>query len=77
MATAKDAAKWMYEEVKSTGELYQADAVDYITEHFGEEHIYENENGNPAISREVLSEFKNLHGGKAVWDRSSFLWEWN
>jgi hypothetical protein len=74
--TAKDAAQWMYEEIKKEGILYQEYAVGKIAELFGEEFTYYNDNGNLAISKEVLKEFKKLHGGNAFWDRSDFSWSW-
>lgn len=69
------AANWMYDEVKSEGVLSQEYAVEKIDE-IDERLIYENDNGNPAISKLVLKEFKNLHKGKAVWDGYELAWYW-
>jgi hypothetical protein len=74
--TANEVAEWMLNEVKSSGILYQKDAVDYITKNFGESFIYVNENGNRAISKEVKKIFKKLHHGKAAWERDGFFWGW-
>ena len=63
-------------ELKSTGILYQSDAVAYIKSNFGEAFIYVNENGNQSISKEVKKAFKKLHGGKAAWERDGFFWGW-
>lgn len=42
---------------------------------FGEEYVYENENGNLAISRKVLNEFKKLKDVNGIeWDRSDRCW---
>jgi hypothetical protein len=66
----------MFNEVKSAGILYQADAVNYIINNFGETFIYVNENGNQAISKDVKKAFKKLHAGKAAWERDGFFWGW-
>jgi hypothetical protein len=74
--SANEVAEWMLNEVKSAGILYQADAVNYIINNFGETFIYVNENGNQAISKDVKKAFKKLHAGKAAWDRDGFFWGW-
>jgi hypothetical protein len=66
----------MLNELKSTGILYQSDAVRYIKSNFGEAFVYVNENGNESISKEVKKAFKKLHGGKAAWERDGFFWGW-
>ena len=73
MATAKEVAEWMAGEFVNTGELYQADAAASIADKFGEEHIYYNEHGNPAINSDVLKEFKKLTP-TAVWVRAGRYW---
>jgi hypothetical protein len=75
--SANEVAEWMLKEVKSSGILYQKDAVDYIMKNFGESFIYVNENGNQAISKEVKKIFKKLHRGKAAWERDGFFWGWH
>lgn len=74
MSTAKDVAEWLLGEVLSAGELYQDDAVGQIADSFGAEFVYENENGNSAISREVLRMFRALSGDRIVWVRSDRCW---
>lgn len=74
--SVNEVAEWMLNEVKSAGILYQADAVNYIINNFGESFIYINENGNQAISKDVKKAFKKLHGGKAAWERDGFFWGW-
>jgi hypothetical protein len=58
----------------SSGLLLQEDAVDGITARFGDEFIYVNENGNPAISRHVLNEFRRLRGDGGEWDKYDKCW---
>jgi hypothetical protein len=74
--SADQVAEWMYSEVKSSGRLIQTEAVTHIAEHFGEQYIYVNDNGNQSISKDVKKSFKKLHGGKAAWDRDGFFWYW-
>lgn len=74
MATAHDVAQWMLAELTRDGTLYQEQAVWDIQQTFGDEHVYENENGNMAISRTVLAEFRKLTKGSAVWSRSERFW---
>lgn len=73
-ATATDAAQWMARQIASRGYLSQSDAVYYIEKLFGEQFVYLNENGNPAISRSVLKEFRRLTEDDVVWSRSDFSW---
>ncbi|SFL08367.1 hypothetical protein SAMN03159341_103124 [Paenibacillus sp. 1_12] len=74
--TAEEVAEWMLKEVRFAGILYQAQAVTYITDNFGESFIYVNDNGNPSISKEVKKIFKKLHKGRVAWDRDGFFWGW-
>ncbi len=75
--TAEEVADWMLEQVRGNGILYQADAVEYIREHFGASFIYVNENGNESIDKEVKKVFRKLHRGKAAWERDGFFWGWS
>ncbi|MCQ6563232.1 DUF6953 family protein [Paenibacillus mendelii] len=75
--TADEVAEWMFKELQNTGMLYQEQAVDYISKHFGESFIYVNENGNRSIDKEVKKAFKKLHRGRAAWERDGFFWGWS
>jgi 3-methyladenine DNA glycosylase Tag len=68
--TPTSVATWMSEELKAHDVLYQSKTVYDIEEIFGETFVYENENGNLAISRAVLAEFRRLTESSVVWDRS-------
>jgi hypothetical protein len=74
VATADEVAQWMAEQVRAHGELRQEDAVYDIEEKFGEEFVYENENGNPAITKEVLRHFTKLTAEDVVWQRGEKTW---
>jgi hypothetical protein len=73
-ATAHEVAVWMFEEVKRKGELYQADAVNEIDRKFGKHFTYENEDGNPAIDKKVLTAFRTLSKDSVVWEREDRYW---
>lgn len=75
MVNASDVAQWMLAELEKSSCLYQEDAVHRIKSKFGGEFVYENENGNPAISRKVLAEFRRLTEGKVMWDRYEKFWQ--
>ncbi|GIO85552.1 hypothetical protein J25TS5_24840 [Paenibacillus faecis] len=74
--TAQEVADWMVKEIRSTGTLYQADAIEYVKTQFGEQFVFVNENGNTSLSKEVKKAFRKLHGGKIAWDRDGFFWAW-
>lgn len=71
--TASDVAQWMLQEVQD-GALYQETAVYEIRDRFGKEFVYTNDNGNLAISRKVLKEFRKLTEKKVDWSRSEKGW---
>jgi hypothetical protein len=72
--TALDVAKWMKEIVLDEEILYQETAVYDIIDNFGEEFVYYNQNGNPAISKDVLKEFRKLTEESVVWVRGERMW---
>ncbi|MFF2480929.1 DUF6953 family protein [Paenibacillus sp. NPDC058071] len=74
--TALEAATWMVSEIKEKGNLHQADAIEYVSTHFGEEHVFVNENGNASLSKDVKKAFRKLHAGRVAWDRDGFFWAW-
>jgi hypothetical protein len=74
MATAQEVAEWMLDEVTQKGELYQETAVSEIASKFGYEFTYDNENGNLAIRRDVLADFRRLSENSVVWDPEDRFW---
>lgn len=74
MSTANDVALWMLGEFNRDGELYQNDAASGIQELFGDSFVYENENGNLAIGKDVLVEFRKLTEETAVWEQRDKYW---
>ena len=71
---AVDVANWMLDKIIKKRELYQNEVVYQIEEKFGSKFVYENRNGNLAISREVLKEFRKLTEKNVVWSRIEFCW---
>jgi hypothetical protein len=72
--TVEAIAKWMVEKLTKEGSLCQETAVFKIAAKFGGQYTYENENGNPAIRRDVLAEFHKLTGNSVVWDPEERCW---
>jgi hypothetical protein len=54
--------------------LYQEVIVYDIAQNFGDEFVYTNQNGNLAISRRVLEEFRKLTEATVVWERGERMW---
>ena len=77
-ATAKEVAKWMVGELIKHEMLDQQSAVYYIGEQFGQQFgqqfVYANANGNPAIDKKVLKEFRELTDDTVVWERGQRCW---
>ena len=74
MATPKDIAEWMLEELKQETILCQEVVAHEISLLFGEEFTYTNANGDLSVDERVLGEFRNLTanmvvsvGGERVW----------
>lgn len=72
--TPETVARWMLAQVKAEGSLYQEEAVAEIEELFGDAFTYENDNGNPAISRAVLKAFRVVSADDIVWERGERMW---
>ncbi len=71
---AADVAAWMQAELEAHNGLYQDDAVSQIEDEFGPDFVYDNDNGNRAISKAVLAAFRKLTGDTVVWERSDRYW---
>lgn len=69
-----DVAAWMVEELGRKDHLYQEQAAWDIQRKFGRSFVYDNENGNPAISKSVLKHFNALTKDNVVWSRSERFW---
>jgi hypothetical protein len=74
MATAREVAEWMASHFDTQKYLEQETAVWKIKQQFGDGFVYTNENGNYAIQRNVLKEFRAITDGAVVWDKSLRSW---
>jgi hypothetical protein len=57
VAESADVAEWMLKQVRERTQWYQEDAVAEIADRFGNDFVYENENGNPAIDGVCCARF--------------------
>ncbi|MDX9696339.1 MAG: hypothetical protein RBT49_11165 [Bacteroidales bacterium] len=73
MVTVTDVAQFMVDELKKQKFLYQEAIVFKIKQNFGEPFYYTNKNGNFAIAKEVLKEFKELTPD-VKWDSGERCW---
>lgn len=69
-----EVAKWMFEQFEQSDYLYQEQVVYRISKKFGTDFVYQNANGNLAISKEVLKYFRKLTEGMVVWEKSDKAW---
>lgn len=74
MTTSIDVAIWMKDQLDNLGRLYQETTVYQILKLFGKSFVYQNENGNLAISKDVLKEFRKLTDGNTIWEKSEKAW---
>lgn len=72
--TAVDVAKWMQQQVETHGMLFQESAVYHISRHFGTQFSEVNPNGNPAIAKIVLREFRRPNEKTVVWVWQERYW---
>lgn len=74
LPTSESVAAWMLGEIERDGDLYQDAAVVDIANKFGDDFTYENDSGNLAISKSVLSAFRKLTKESVVWERGERRW---
>jgi hypothetical protein len=74
MITPQIIAKWMAEKLEREKYIYQEVVVYEIASKFGDEFTYTNANGNLAIDKRVLREFRKLTEKTVVWERGEKLW---
>jgi hypothetical protein len=74
MATPKDVALMMVEELNKTGVLDHEYAVNTILSKFGEKFIRINKVSNPGIDKAVLKIFRDLSGRLVTWDLAERHW---
>lgn len=72
--TPREVAKFMLASQGDKRWLDQEVVVWKIRQECGEEHTYMNANGNWAISKQVLAEFKKLTADTHIWERGDRAW---
>ena len=72
--TVSDVVAWMKEYVDQNRQLHHHYAINHIRKHFGQQFLYQNKNGNFAISRDVLEEFLRQTHKSIVWNRGERFW---
>ncbi|MHB8380694.1 MAG: DUF6953 family protein [Acidimicrobiales bacterium] len=72
--TALEIANWMLEKVNTGENVYQEVLVFKIRDSFGDQFVYQNDNGNLAIDKRVLVAFGKVSGDAVVWERGGRLW---
>lgn len=73
--TKEEIAQWMIDQFKERRTITQESMVRLIIRTFGREWSYKNKNGNLAIHKDVLAEFRKLNDGSIVWDRAYRHWQ--
>ena len=74
MTTATDVANWMFAHFETSKYLYQETVVYKIKNEFGSDFVYLNQNGNLAIGKDVLKEFRKISEGQVIWERGDKAW---
>jgi hypothetical protein len=74
LVTANEVAQFMVKEVETGQYVYQEVMVYEIARQFGDEFTYYNANGNRAIGKDVLKEFRKLTKDSVVWMRGERAW---
>ncbi len=74
MTKPSNVAEWMLSQIGPDNPLYQYVATTDIREHFGDDFVYTNDNGNEAIAPSVLKAFKQLSASTVVWERTERCW---
>ena len=70
----REIAKWMLKRLEEDECLYREVTVYEIASKYGDEYTYINQNGNLAIDKNVLKEFRNLTEDDVVWEKSERCW---
>jgi hypothetical protein len=72
--TALAVAECMVQQIEQAGWLHQSHAVHEIRRQFGDQFLYENKNGHPAIDKQVIKLFNEHTKIDLVWVSRAFMW---
>lgn len=70
----KEIALFMMDKLKKESVLYQNEIAFILHEKYSELATYININGNLAINKDILVEFKKISKRMVVWDKSEKCW---
>lgn len=70
----KEIAEWMSQRLEEDKYLYQEIIVYEIASKYGDDYTYINENGNLAIDKKILKEFRIITEDNVVWERVERCW---
>lgn len=73
---AQEAAKWMLSELEREDCLYQDDVVDFLVKSKADHLLRENSDGNLALERPLLNEFRKLTEKSVVWVVPERYWRY-
>lgn len=71
---AKEVSQWMRSKLDLEGCLYQDDVVDYLVKFNINSLLRENSDGNLALERQLLNEFRKLTQDEVVWVKPNMYW---
>jgi len=71
---APEVSMWMRSQLENEGCLYQDDVVDYLVRAGAESLLRENSDGNLALERKLLNEFRKLTQDDVVWVKPEKYW---
>jgi hypothetical protein len=72
--TFRDVARWMLDQVKAMGFLFEDEAAFAIERNFGKEFLRDDDEERRGMVLRVLTAFKELAGDTVVWQREDQLW---
>lgn len=67
-------ARWMVDQIRLEGCMYQDDVVDHLVKAKREDLLTENADGNLVISKGVLAAFRKLTPDTVVWVKPDRYW---
>lgn len=72
--SVQEVAEWMIKQMGDSHWLYQETVVWKMKQKWGDEYVYLNENGNYAISKQVLKAFRKMTEDRLIWERGERAW---
>ncbi len=70
----KTIARWMLDQLRARGVLYQSAVVTYVRKNYGGKYMTHGRPTHQGIQKEILTEFRKLTPDDVVWSRTGLLW---